>query len=207
MAAALADAPQGVRILYPAGRSACEAGPLRVVVATPLGTSRLAATLDGKPVALQRLTFADTWVLPGKLKATAERVGDRSAAALWVAQLDLKPGRHTLAAGGQKVQVCAGKAPAGWASAYAHKPAGTGKTDCAGCHEMEGAALGAARTPKACASCHDEASVQLIHKHVAEPLARCAMCHDPHGAARPKLLVDAKEKLCSKCHESGHSKE
>lgn len=212
--AAVAQAPSsnpasGVRVLYPANRTV-HVRPTRVIVATPLTAAKPIATLDGKPFVLHRMTFADSWLAPGKLKATAELVGDRSVTALWASSVRLAPGPHVLMVAGKRLDLrgATGTVPAGWTTALEHSPVGAaaGKLDCGGCHEMTGAVVGTVPTPKACATCHDDAAVQLIHRHITEPLARCAMCHDPHGSARPKLLTDAKEKLCSKCHAVGHSK-
>ncbi len=66
--------------------------------------------------------------------------------------------------------------------------------------------LGGVKTPEACHACHAEADLQLKHSHIMDMLSRCWTCHDPHGSTRPKLLVDEKKKLCSRCHEAGHSK-
>jgi len=204
---ALADSGSGVRILYPPSRSALPDGPVRMIVAAPLSL-RLSGTLDGRPLTLSRLAFADTWQTPGRLKVTDALIGDRSAAALWVASISLAPGNHTVVVGGQRLELCRpkGQAPAGWTDFYAHRLTTNAKLDCSGCHEITDGALGSAHTPDACAGCHDEGSVQLIHRHVSEPLGNCAMCHDPHGTSRPKMLQDTKEKLCSRCHEAGHSK-
>lgn len=210
LAAASAGDLEPVRLLYPANRTA-HAGPVRLMAATAKDAPAPPATLDGQPLALQRLEFAPTWQLPGKLKETAARVGERSTAALWVATLELKPGAHTVLVGGHKLALWREgdvARPADYALAHSHAPVGqeAPKLDCAGCHEQPDGALETARTPHSCADCHDEDSVQLIHQHVSPPLARCASCHDPHGSARPKLLVDSKEALCSRCHEKGHSK-
>lgn len=202
------NAPGGIRILYPADHTVLN-GISRLVVAAPL-TGKVTASLDGKPVTFHRMTFAASWVTPGRLKATSALIGERASTAVWASALKLSPGAHTLAVGGQRVEVrvLARAIPPGWTQAYVHQPvkAESGRLDCAGCHESEAGVIGPAPTPASCAPCHDENAVQLIHHHVAEPLAKCAMCHDPHGAARPKLLVDDKQKLCSKCHESGHFK-
>ncbi len=204
------DAAGGVRLLYPPTRTA-QAGPVRLIVATSKEAPAPAATLDGTALPLQRLAFADTWQLAGKLKATAALVGDRSAAALWVATLDPQPGAHVVEVAGQRLDLWRdGDAPSppDYARLHSHSPVGENAPalDCAGCHEQPDGALASAPTPTACATCHDEDSVQLNHGHVAEPLARCAMCHDPHGTTRPKMLVDTPEALCRRCHESGHSK-
>ena len=199
----------GVRVLYPPDRCMVRSGVVRLMIAAPRSLQRVPASLDGKPLALQRLPFAEAWVSPGALRPTAEAVGDRGETAVWVAQPKLAPGLHVASVAGRKLQLRVGSiAPQGWTQLYAHRTVGpdTAKPDCSGCHDMAGGALGAARTPNACAACHDEAAVQSIHSHVPQPFARCAMCHDPHGASRPKLLVDDKRKLCSRCHDAGHSK-
>jgi predicted CXXCH cytochrome family protein len=205
-----ADPAAGLRILYPPPRSAVSR-PLRLIVATPKAAAAPAATLDGQALSLQRLTFDDAWQIPGKLKATAQLVGDRAAAALWAAALDLKPGTHTVLVGGQRLELWRGEGdpPKDYTRLYSHQPLGEAapKLDCGVCHEQKDDQLGAVSTPQACAGCHDEAAVQLRHSHVSEPLARCAQCHDPHGTPRPKMLVDAKPALCRKCHEAGHSKD
>lgn len=204
------DPAKGVRILYPAPRSA-HSSPVRLMIATEKSATTPAVKLDGKPVPMTKMTFAETWAIPSKLKRTAARVRDRAACVLWVAQITLAPGQHVVAAGDQKLPLLGVKnsstpLAAGWTRASAHRllPSGGHKQDCAACHELTDDALGSVATPNVCAPCHDETSVQLIHNHIPQPLAKCAMCHDPHGAALPKLLVDTKQKLCTKCHASGH---
>ncbi len=202
------DPLKTVRVLYPANRTVAQAGPVRLIVAAPKAMAKLAATLDGKPLALQRLPFADAWMTPGVLTATADAVADRAETVLWIATPKLAAGTHTAVVAGRKVQFRAvkGKAPSGWTDRYAHSTPAGAASDCAGCHDTKGKALGAATMPDTCSRCHDEATVQNKHSHTPTPLARCAMCHDPHGAPRPKLLLDEKKKLCSRCHEAGHSK-
>lgn len=204
------DPARGDRILYPAPRSA-HAGPVRLIVATETSTTPPTATLDGKPLPLTKMTFAASWLLPGKLKQTAARVGDRTTCTLWVARLTVTPGPHQVLVGGQQlpllgVESLKSPVPPGWSVGSDHRllPVAGQPQDCASCHEVIEHALGSVPTPKACAACHDETSVQLTHGHVPQPLDKCAMCHDPHGAALPKLLVDTKQHLCAKCHGSGH---
>ena len=201
-----------VRILYPASRTV-HVGPVSLIAATPIATKKLPATLDGKPISLRRLTFSDTWQMTGLLKSTDALVGDRTTTALWAAELTMTPGPHIAVIGGKRIELRGAKdskaiIPAGYTITYAHKALTLrdGKIDCGSCHERTGDTLGEVRTPKVCAPCHDETSVQLIHSHVPQPLNNCAMCHDPHGSPRPKLLLDAKAKLCSKCHSAGHIK-
>lgn len=210
------DPTAGLRILYPPTRSAVSR-PVRLIVAAPQAADAPVGSLDGRPLTLGRLTFAGTWVLSGKLKETARLVGDRATTALWVAVLELAPGTHTVAVGDQQLALWsgAGEPPKDYTRLHAHAPVGdaapgaggAAKPDCSGCHGQTGDQLDTVPTPKACGGCHDEAAVQLRHRHVAEPLARCAHCHDPHGAVRSKLLVDVKPALCRRCHDAGHSKE
>jgi predicted CXXCH cytochrome family protein len=77
---------------------------------------------------------------------------------------------------------------------------------CLDCHKRAGDTLSAARTPSTCHTCHAEDDLPVIHRHVMDPFARCQTCHDPHGGDRPHMLKDAREKLCIRCHEAGHSK-
>lgn len=204
-------AAEGARLLYPPDHSAV-AGPVRLILATAKDAPAPAATLDGQPLKLTRLAFAETWTLPGRIKTTAKQLGDRQQAAVWVAALDLKAGAHEVVAAGGKLalwRTSDAPTPEGYTLLHSHSAVGDDapKLDCGGCHDAADSALGAVPTPKACGGCHDEDSVQLIHSHVSPPLARCASCHDPHGTARPKMLVDSKEALCSRCHEAGHSKQ
>jgi len=204
------ESPGGVRVLYPADRS-LHAGPVTVILVSPIAATAPRVTLDGKPLPVTRLSFARTWVLPGALERTAALVGDRGSTALWVGRAPEKRGRHAVrvvGGAGVRFEIGSGKPAPGWARAYEHPAISveTGKQCCQGCHAMSDGALDTARTPAACERCHSETDVQLAHKHVAQPLARCAMCHDPHGASIPRLLVAPKEKLCVTCHSAGHSK-
>ncbi len=209
--AAAALAPQSdLKIIYPSNLSV-HAAPAVVIIAAPTSVRKVTATVDGKPLPLRHMTFDPDWVTPTAIEALERRIGDRQGKALWVGRV-AGPGRHVIAVNGsgtKKVMVATTRAPAPWKRAYTH-PAVRSAGDalgCAGCHKSAaGGALGAARTPNVCAPCHTEADVQLAHKHVAQPLARCGMCHDPHGAARERLLVEPKEKLCIRCHSAGHSK-
>lgn len=211
IAAAWPDDPvKGIRILYPAPQS-INAGAVRIIVAADLSAPTPGGMLDGKPLPLTRMTFSESWALPGKLRATSARVGDRSGCALYAAQASLTPGPHEIAAGDSKVKVFALKdakaaVPAGTVRGSAHRTLERegAKLDCSSCHQQIGGQLGAVDTPTVCAPCHNDTSVQLIHGHVPAPLGKCAMCHDPHGAPLPKLLVNKKEVLCAKCHGSGH---
>ncbi len=214
LAAAIAaspDATNGVRILYPLPGSSC-LGAVRVIAATPNTQSSLTAALDGVRINLIRTQFSETWQLAGKLKRATELVGSRQKASIWTVPLNLAPGRHVLTVGTAKLTIFGGAAPASAAKysapLYSHKRLAVDSSglDCGGCHELIDGRLGEVRTPSACATCHDDTSVQLIHSHVPQHLSRCAQCHDPHGAPYPHLLVDIKKRLCARCHDAGHIK-
>ncbi len=207
VAATLAAPPAPpAQLLYPLAGTVRKPGPVRVMLATPRGAPMPAAVWDGKPLRLSRMAFDPGWTAPAPLQRTSDLLGDRTTMELWLAAPAATVGKHTLKAGGRSVvlTVNAAGAARGLAQAAAHgKPASAA---CSGCHAVANGSLGDAATPGACAACHNDAAVQTIHKHVTEPLRRCAMCHDPHEAVRPKLLCAPKEKLCSRCHALGHSK-
>lgn len=200
--------PEVYRLLYPPARSV-QKNLFDVIVAAPRGSPPPKVMLGTGQVRLTRLRFSESWVSPGLLTATSDRIGDRERAELWIGAARASPGAQRLRLGDQTVALHVGpKPPKGWPVASVHPPvaAPKGELRCAGCHAMGPGVLGAAPPDRSCGKCHDEIAVQTIHKHVAPPLARCAMCHDPHGALRPKLLTDAREKLCTRCHAGGHSK-
>jgi predicted CXXCH cytochrome family protein len=164
--------------------------------------------LDSQQARLTRLRFSPTWLMPGAIARTAERIGDRAEADLWLGQVTGKRARRLTVGSEQRTVFIGERGPAGWYQARAHGPVPSepGRHRCSGCHEMADGKLGPAPTPRACETCHSDVAVQTIHRHVTPPLARCGLCHDPHGATRPKLLTDAREKLCTRCHPGGHSK-
>ncbi|MCC7492675.1 MAG: cytochrome c3 family protein [Fimbriimonadaceae bacterium] len=197
-----------VQLLYPADQSVL-AGPARLVLATSREAAPPLVTVDGRALPLQRLTFDPRWQLPGKLKSTAALVGDRAQAALWCALLDLPPGEHVVQVGPRAIRLRrqTGAAAAGWQPWCQHDAVGAVQLDCGGCHALTDGVLGSVAAPGPCGECHDEATVQVVHNHVAHPLARCATCHDPHGTPLPRHLTAPKEVLCARCHEAGHAKE
>jgi predicted CXXCH cytochrome family protein len=203
-------ADRGIRILYPSPNSA-HVGLIRIIIAADKSMASIPATLDEQPLSLKRMDFDESWQLPGRLKATSQAIGNRAETAIWTAGVALTTGTHRLMAGGQSVDIRAEKNRAakmteGLSRCWDHimLVSQGSPTDCDACHEVNGTRLGTASTPKVCSPCHSETNVQLIHGHVPGPLSKCAQCHDPHGASRSKLLVDTKEKLCSKCHSAGH---
>ena len=173
------------------------------------------------------MTFAPTWAArDARLSATtrpAEWPGagllkEKSTKALYLSAAKLSPGKHVIAAGSSRVEVSSVPAATdaaalkGSAVFYMHQPIkeAAEAMACEKCHTMSGEAparvLGLAKVPGACESCHEEVNIQLAHRHVLDSLRKCSSCHDPHGSTREKLLVGPPEKLCTQCHEGGHSK-
>lgn len=215
-------ARRDLAVLYPPDKAVVRTGSVRLVLLTPLKRKAPVVTLEGKPVKLTRVLFGEEWmtrtIRRGDGPADRPPLLDaRADAALWAAMIPLKPGRSALAIDGAKRSIFRSAradgrdAPAKWV-AYSPHLALSGGTDarCNTCHVQtvkDGTAvLGGVQTPEACHACHADADLQLKHKHIMDILSRCWTCHDPHGSSHPKLLVDAKDTLCSRCHEKGHSK-
>jgi len=197
-------------LLYPVPRSVVKPGPVLIVAATPTGKALSAARLNGKRLALRKMLFDPEWQTTGLLPTSAY-IGSRSGTTLYCALVSLGPGAHMVQLGARKVQLLAGvgsRLPPGWTRWYVHPPnvSTADNLGCGTCHEVKDSRLGPVALPERCAPCHSDTAVQVIHKHVTPPLARCAMCHDPHGSSRARLLTDSKEKLCTRCHAGGHSK-
>jgi predicted CXXCH cytochrome family protein len=213
-----------IGILYPPDRSTLEIDKLAIVVVSPAVRVAMRITLDGKPLEVERMAFSEGLALRGTRlyastrpvdMARAEIVKDAGGKALWIAAAELTPGEHLIEAEGARVKVfytgAGGQARDTWPLFHAHGH--TKKTvvnACQECHELskEGATriLGDSRPPAACEKCHSEVDVQLTHRHVLDSVAKCYLCHDPHGGGRAMLLLDEQEKLCTQCHEGGHSK-
>jgi predicted CXXCH cytochrome family protein len=61
--------------------------------------------------------------------------------------------------------------------------------------------------PALCFACHGDIQDLLKKKDVHPAMdAGCTACHDPHGAAYPKLLAEEGSKLCFQCHDAIGSK-
>lgn len=225
MAADATAADGEVRILYPADGSALTGNKIAIVAVAPAGRKTVRITLDGRELEAERMTFAESISIRGtRLYAStrpsdlvrAKMMEDSANKALWVAGAELSAGEHVIAAEGREVRVhyaTNGQTPpAPWAKVYLH---GYSKNNgvvnsCEKCHAMEkngdGRVLGASPTPRSCEECHPEVDVQLTHRHVLDSISKCYSCHDPHASDRQWLLVDTQEKLCTACHEGGHSK-
>ena len=158
-------------------------------------------TLDGRPVA-PLLRLQRPAGIPGD-------PGERH----WTCELTIGPGTHVVRNGRQellrirRVEGGALRDTPEWPLLRPHV-VGSGQRlePCAACHSTGSPLLGIARTPESCHQCHAEVQLPEIHRHVMDPLRRCASCHDPHGAARVGLLREPRDRLCVRCHEAGHSR-
>ena len=78
------------------------------------------------------------------------------------------------------------------------------KTSCMDCHSSHGslADQGELRQASAraqCLGCHQEKQGPFLFEH--EPVSDdCLLCHKPHGASQPALLVSRPPFLCQTCH-------
>jgi predicted CXXCH cytochrome family protein len=83
-----------------------------------------------------------------------------------------------------------------------HAPVTEGR--CTGCHDPHGsdyrAMLLSDPTRGLCLSCHQKelAGEKFVHGPVAS--GACILCHEPHSSWEPKLLTEAPQKLCLRCH-------
>ena len=77
---------------------------------------------------------------------------------------------------------------------------------CRDCHDPHGgeALLRDGAGNEACTRCHAELRGPFLWEH--PPAAEdCGICHEPHGANQPALLVRRAPQLCQACHSSvGH---
>jgi predicted CXXCH cytochrome family protein len=213
-------------ILGPADGSAGRVGQVQVIAVGQTGAGAPALRLDGQPQKLEPLKFAPTWLSKPPRSAAAKKLTQAAASpllrnrqdkTLWTTVVSLSPGEHALELDAAKTRLMclaspsSTNAPSGWTLWYPH-PSPTKPEEpiqCASCHDVKpgdtGSVIGRAKPPQSCFTCHNEVDLRLTHSHVLEPLANCLMCHDPHGSPRPKLLIDTREKLCTQCHEAGHS--
>jgi predicted CXXCH cytochrome family protein len=223
------DRPDTIRVLYPPDGAIVTTSPAVIMIlATDIATPP-AFRLDGTALELEKIAFADAWkAVPAKipvpvgsddLPLRSSLLEDKDGKVIWVAAKDLPEGKHVVTLDGVPLTAFSVRQP---------RPAGanTGSEpvlrvhgspgspaealDCAQCHGGDDAddvrTLGVARTPEACHSCHDDVDLSLSHEHLMEDLAKCQMCHDPHAATRPKLLIDTRETVCAMCHESGYAR-
>jgi predicted CXXCH cytochrome family protein len=220
-----------VAVLYPRDGCIVEGDVTLIMVVAPASKPQPTVSVDGKPVGVERMAFSPIWITrltrinpasfsPQGNPAATSLLKDKSDKVMLVAAVSLAEGRHVIDANGAKVNVfrkqAAGSptAPEGWPVFHTHQAQTTKDSAealaCERCHTMSradnGRVLGTVKVPGNCEECHTDVDLQLIHRHVLDSLSKCHTCHDPHGSTRAKLLVDDQEKLCTRCHEGGHSK-
>ncbi len=218
-----------VRVLYPVAGSVVTTQPLLVLIVGPDAPPPPAFTLDGKPLAAEKFTFAAAWKdVPEKvdvpvgddaLPLRSPLLKDKAGKVVWAAVAPLAAGEHAIAIdGATQVAFTSRAAEADDAKNWTkpvlrvHNPPKNRAEalDCAKCHQADPSGdkrlLGVVTVPKACNECHVEVDLQLAHQHVMEFLAKCHTCHDPHAGIHPRQLVDTRKKVCTMCHEEGHAK-
>jgi predicted CXXCH cytochrome family protein len=218
-----------VRVLYPVAGSIVTTDPLLILVLGPDAAAPPAFTLDGKPLAAEKFTFAAAWKdVPEKvdipagdasLPLRAPQLKDKTGKVIWAAVTTVAAGDHAIALDGATLAAFTSRAAEAddaknWTKPVlrVHNPPKNRAEalDCAKCHEADPGGnkriLGTAPVPKACNACHEEVDLRLAHQHVMEFLEKCQTCHDPHAAIRPKQLIDTRKKVCTLCHEEGHAK-
>lgn len=212
--------PAAAALLYPPADAVLTNDTVQILGVMLTGQTNPTLSLDGQPIETERYTFARNWpkkYLPATNQppsAVARLLDDKAKVSLALASSTLSPGAHLLVfAGVTNRLVRLPPGPAGEASKkgaiFRPHPSPNDPAKpvaCATCHEVDQAAsrLGRARMPDSCIGCHTPVDLRLIHSHVMEPLAKCTLCHDPHGSARASLLRDDKARLCTQCHEAGH---
>jgi predicted CXXCH cytochrome family protein len=225
--AAAGDA--AIRVLYPVAGSIVTASPSTILILAADAPAPPAFTLDGKPLAVEKFTFAEAWKgVPEKVDIPAGSsdlplrsplLKEKAGKAVWAAVAPLAAGEHAIALDGATLAAFTSRAPEAddgksWTKPVlrVHNPPKNRAEalDCAKCHEADAGGnkrlLGVVAIPKACNACHEEVDLQLAHQHVMEFLAKCHTCHDPHAAIRPRQLIDTRKKVCTLCHEEGHAK-
>jgi DmsE family decaheme c-type cytochrome len=92
-------------------------------------------------------------------------------------------------------------------SRYTHMPLREGKMTCSSCHNPHGTVtqtlLKEPSVNETCYACHAEKRGPFLWTH--PPVQEnCANCHEPHGSNHENMLRIAKERVCQRCHQSGH---
>jgi predicted CXXCH cytochrome family protein len=182
--------------------------------------------LDGVSLRLKTITFAEAWeAVPARIPTSAGSddlplrsplLEDKTGKVVWVTAEDLPDGEHVLTLDGETLVTFSSRGPKEtdartWEEPVLRvhgSPASRAEAlDCGQCHRSESSrVLGVAPVPEACHTCHTDVDLSLVHEHVMEFLAKCQMCHDPHAATGPSLLIDTREVVCGLCHESGYAR-
>ena len=85
-----------------------------------------------------------------------------------------------------------------------------GVMKCSDCHNPHGGFETrqlrlATGTDSACAKCHTDKQGPFVFEHSPVRVEGCAVCHQPHGSANPKLLTRSHVfQLCIECHTNAH---
>lgn len=87
-----------------------------------------------------------------------------------------------------------------------HHPVIEGRMNCVQCHDPHGGdifkpagGLAMARLNESCAQCHREQTQPFVFEHEAMREG-CTTCHNPHGSPNRKMLTQADNNLCLRCH-------
>lgn len=87
-----------------------------------------------------------------------------------------------------------------------HHPVIEGRMNCVQCHDPHGreihkpaGGLAMSRHNESCAQCHRDQARPFVFEHEAMREG-CASCHHPHGSPNRKMLLQADNNLCLKCH-------
>lgn len=222
------ERPASIRLLYPPSGAVLTSNPAVVMILGPDAADPPGFRLDGEPLAVERIPFAEGWkAVPAKIPLPAGSdnlplrsplLEDKDGKVIWAVATDLSDGDHVVTLDGATLASFSFRQPDEADSdttepvlrVHGSPSSRADALDCAQCHDApaseKAAALGIAVTPQACNSCHEEVDLALVHEHVMEFLSKCQMCHDPHAATRPKLLIDTRETVCAMCHESGYAR-
>jgi len=184
------------RILFPINYHVVESRQFELIAVAP-------AREDGafEPLTLKIDGATHTW--------------ESYAPPYYVAQLDLPPGRHTIALDQVQIAVFVSdkntEPPNDWPVARRHIAKSGSWQDCTTCHlvteQKEGEMLGAFKGAAACDACHEQKPCTGLRDHAKKATLReCNLCHAPHGSANTRLLVAPADRLCTKCDdETGKS--
>jgi predicted CXXCH cytochrome family protein len=218
--------PAPVRVLYPPAGAIVTSNPALIMILGPDRPEPPPFELDGVVLPVKKITFAEAWeMVPTKIPIPAGSddlplrsplLEDKTGNVVWATAEQLSEGEHVVSLDGGTLATFSSRAPKEsdvrtWEEPVLRVHGAPGSRaealDCGQCHRSESSrVLGVAPVPEACHNCHADVDLALAHEHVMEFLAKCQMCHDPHAATGPSLLIDTREVVCSLCHESGHAR-
>jgi predicted CXXCH cytochrome family protein len=124
--------------------------------------------------------------------------------------------RHVAAGGGRRLIANPGREPEICFNCHTeihaafnlphHHPLIEKRMNCVQCHDPHGrdamkpaGGLAMSRLNESCAQCHREQARPHVFEHEAMREG-CTTCHDPHGSINRKMLVQADNNLCLRCH-------